>query len=581
MKKVIAILLVALLVASCATAAFASETYEGIGNGKNGPVKVSVTLDAGKITDVTVLDQAETVGVADGALEKIPSEIVQTQSVAVDAVTGATMTSAAIIEAVEDCLRQAGEDVSSWQVAVDEAVVEKETVQLTTDVVVIGAGISGLSTAISAKTNGADVIVVEKLNRTGGSAMFCSGNFASYNTTSEKEQGIEDSLELALQHWEERQAQSIEDMGTINYDRVAYILPETAKTIDWYTSLGVEYEPSTAPKFASLSTTRVVGRGAGMVKAVTEIAESLGVDIRLSTPATSLIVEDGKVVGVIAENDTQILEIRSNSIVLATGGFGADHDEVSEKVPLYSKAISLASAGNTGDGIEMALAAGAVEYPSPWVIPYTIQPAAEIKAQVPEAAILTDNRHNGIFADKAVVNENGERFVDESQQYSVVSINLAYSTYENYLILDSTDEEVANIMDQCLDTGKVFKGETLEELAASAGIGDALVETIAKYNADAETGDTLFGKSADKMTAYAETGPYYAVCYSPGMTGTFGGVVTDFEGHVLNADGDVIEGLYAVGEMSNREYFNQTYMGAASVSFSSTMGRLVGELVAK
>lgn len=83
------------------------------------------------------------------------------------------------------------------------------------------------------------------------------------------------------------------------------------------------------------------------------------------------------------------------------------------------------------------------------------------------------------------------------------------------------------------------------------------------------------------MTAYAEVGPYYAVCYYPGMTGTFGGVVTDFEGRVLNADGEAIEGLYAVGEMSNREYFNQTYMGAASVSFSSTMGRLVGEIVAK
>ncbi len=582
MKKTIALLLALIMLLSCAlTSALAEERFEGTGNGRNGPVKVAVTMDGDKITSVEVLEQAETAGVADGALEQIPVAIVNNQSLAVDAVTGATFTSSAIIEAVEDCLRQAGQDVEAWYREVTETAAEKETVPLTTDVVVVGAGISGLSTAISAKTNGADVIMVEKLNRTGGSAMFCSGNFASYNTTSEKEQGIEDSLELAMQHWEERQSQSIEDMGIINYDRVKYILPETAKTIDWYTSLGVEYEPSTSPKFASLSTTRVVGRGAGMVKAVTDIANNLGIDIRLSTPATSLIVEDGKVVGVIAENDTQILEIRAKSVVLATGGFGADHDEVAEKIPLYEKAISLASAGNTGDGIAMALAAGAVEYPSPWVIPYTIQPAAEIKAQVPEASILTDDRHNGIFADKAVVNENGERFVDESQQYSVVSINMAYSTYDNFLILDSSDEEVAAIMDKCLETGKVFKGETLQDLAANAGIGAALEETIAQYNSDAETGDSLFGKKAEKMTAYAEEGPYYAVCYYPGMTGTFGGVVTDFEGHVLNADGDIIEGLYAVGEMSNREYFNQTYMGAASVSFSSTMGRLVGELVAK
>ena len=578
MKKIVAVFLSLMLIFSLTTAM--AETYEGTGNGRNGPVKVAVTIEDGKITAVEVLEQDETVGVADGALEQLPAAIMRNQSIAVDTVAGATLTSGAIIEAVEDCLAQAGEDVEAWRVAASDAAVEKETVQETTDVVVVGAGISGLSTAVSAKTNGADVILLEKLDRTGGSAMFCSGNFASFNTTSEQEQGIEDSLELALQHWEERQSQSIEDMGVINYDRVAYILPETSKTIDWYTSLGVEYEPSTAPKFASLSTTRVVGRGAGMIEAITKIAEDNSIDIRLSTPAKSLIVEDGKVVGVIAENDTQILEIRAKSVVLATGGFGADKEEVAEKVPLYARAISLASAGNTGDGIAMALEAGAVEYPSPWVIPYTIQPAAEIKAQVPEAAILTDNRHNGIFADKAIVNEKGERFVDESQQYSVVSVNMAYSTENNYLILDSTDEEVAAIMDQCLETGKVFKGETLEELAANAGIGEALSATIAQYNADAESGDTLFGKKADNMTAYAEAGPYYAVCYYPGMTGTFGGVITDFEGHVLNAEGEIIEGLYAVGEMSNREYFNQTYMGAASVSFSSTMGRLVGELVA-
>ena len=581
MRKAITIPLILLLLASCVSTIVAAQGYEGVGNGRNGPVHVSITLDNGKITDVTILGHEETEGVADGALERIPAEIVRTQSVAVDAVTGATLTSVAIMEAVEDCLIQAGEEVDAWRVAIEENAGEKESVELSTDVVVVGAGISGLSTAISAKSNGADVIVVEKLNRTGGSAMFCSGNFASYNTTSEQEQGIEDSLDLALMHWEERQAQSIEDMGTINYDRIAYLLPETSKTIDWYSSLGVEYEPSTAPKFASLSTTRVVGRGTGMVKAITDIAEQLGVDIRLCTPASSLLIEDGKVCGVVAENDSQILTIRAKSTVLATGGFAADGEELAAKVPLYAKAISLASAGNTGDGIEMALAVGAVEYPSPWVIAYTIQPAAEIKAQVPEAAILTDNRHNGIFADKAIVDEDGKRFVDESQQYSVVSINLAYSTYDNFLILDSTGEEVAAIMDQCLDTGKVFKGETLAELAENAGIGEALPETIAQYNADAETGDSLFGKKPDAMTAYAQSGPYYAVCYYPGTTGTLGGVVTDFEGHVLTADGEIIEGLYAVGEMSNREYFNQTYIGAASVSFSSTMGRLVGELVAK
>lgn len=195
MRKTIAILLAIMLIASFTTGiAAAQETYEGVGNGRNGPVKVAVTMEDDKIAEISILEQTETVDVADGALEKLPSEIVRTQSTAVDAVTGATFTSNAIVEAVEDCLRQAGEDPASRRKAAEEADVEKEHVELTTDVVVVGAGISGLSTAISAKTNGADVILLEKLNRTGGSAMFCSGNFASYCTTSEKEQGIEDSL---------------------------------------------------------------------------------------------------------------------------------------------------------------------------------------------------------------------------------------------------------------------------------------------------------------------------------------------------------------------------------------------------
>lgn len=580
MKKIVSLLLICMLLMQISLFALAdTASFDAVGNGKNGDVNVSVTISDGVITDIAITSHNETAGVSDGAISKIPAEIIRTQSTLVDAVAGATVTSNAIIQAVEDCLVQAGEDVNAWHKA-PETAAEKETVYETTDIVVVGAGISGLSAAISAKENGADVIVLEKLDRTGGSAMFCSGNFASYNTSSEKAQGIEDSLETALQHWEERQSQSIEDMGMLNYDRVAYVLPETSVTIDWYAGLGVEYEDSTAPKFASLSTTRAVGRGAGLVSAVTAIANSFDIDLRLSTPAKSLILEDGKVVGVIAESETQILEIRAQRVILACGGYAADHEELSAKVPLYEKCVSLASAGNTGDGIEMALAVGAVEYASPWVIAYTIQPAAEIKAQIPEASILTDNRHNGIFADKAVVNENGERFVDESQQYSVVSINLAYSTYNNYLILDSSDEEVASILDRCLDTGKVFKGETLQELAANANIGDALESTIALYNSDCENGDSLFGKKASNMTAYSEVGPYYAVCYYPGTTGTLGGVVTDFESRVLNADNEWIEGLFAVGEMSNREYFNQTYMGAASVAFSSTTGRLAGALAA-
>lgn len=553
-------------------------SYEATVQGRNGDMVIRTELAQDSILSVEILSHQETAGVADGALERIPAAVVEGQTLQVDAVSGATITSEAILAGVADCLRQAGGNPDDWQKTGQTG--EKETETRTTQVVIAGAGVSGLSAAISAKEAGLDVLVVEKLDRTGGSAIFCSGNFAAVNTTSEKEQGIEDSLETALEHWKERQSQSIEDMGMINYDRIAYVLEETAETIDWYTSHGMEFEPSTAPSFGSLSTTRAVGKGPGLVDKMTEIANSMGIEILFETPAVELSVENGAVTGLIAESADKRYEISADAVILATGGFAADREELSEKVPLFANAVSLSSAGNTGDGIEMAVAAGAVEYDQPWAIPYTIQPASEIKAQVPEASILTDNRHDGIFVDKAIVNEDGERFVDESQQYSVVSVNMAYSSERNFLILDSSDAEVSAVLDQCLSTGMVFKGNTLEELAASAGIGSALTDTIAQYNQDAAAGeDSLFGKSSEKMTAYAD-GPYYAVVYYPGTTGSIGGVVTDYESHVLNDEGEIIPGLYAVGEMSNREYFNQTYIGASSVSFSATNGRLVGKTIA-
>ena len=130
MKKAIAILLAMVLLASLATGvAAAQEVYEGTGNGRNGPVRVSVTMEDGKITEINILEQSETAGVADGALEQIPAEIIRTQSTAVDAVTGATLTSSAIIEAVEDCLRQAGEDVEAWHKTLAKDAVEKETMR--------------------------------------------------------------------------------------------------------------------------------------------------------------------------------------------------------------------------------------------------------------------------------------------------------------------------------------------------------------------------------------------------------------------------------------------------------------------
>ena len=143
-------------------------TYTGTGRGRNGDITVEVVVAKGAVSEITVTDHTETAGIADPALEKIPAEIIEAQSLAVDNVSGATLTSNGIIEAVKACLVDAGADIDAWTKS-DDKQVEKTAKSADADLVVVGAGISGMSTALSAKENGVDnIVIIEKQAAAGG-----------------------------------------------------------------------------------------------------------------------------------------------------------------------------------------------------------------------------------------------------------------------------------------------------------------------------------------------------------------------------------------------------------------------------
>ena len=165
MKRLMALVLSTLLLLTTAIGAASAEgltpgTYTQTVAGRNGDLEVQVTFDDNGIADVKVTNHQETQGVADAALEKIPAQVVEYQSVQIDAVTGATITSNAILEAVIGCIEQAGGKLADFDKAVEKKA--GEDIEITADVVIIGAGGAGLAAAASAGANGASVIVLEK-----------------------------------------------------------------------------------------------------------------------------------------------------------------------------------------------------------------------------------------------------------------------------------------------------------------------------------------------------------------------------------------------------------------------------------
>ena len=167
--------------------------------------------------------------------------------------------------------------------------------------------------------------------------------------------------------------------------------------------------------------------------------------------------------------------------------------------------------------------------------------------------------------------------MNETAQYSVVSNAVAWNGGEALFLYDSSDEAVASVMETAVTLGEAFKGETIEELATAAGIDpQTLVATVERFNGYAAAGvDEELGKAAASMTAL-ENGPFYAVKFYPSYMGTIAGVVTNDDAQVINTDGEVIEGLYAAGEMSNRPYYNYGYYSAASLQIYSQMGHIAG-----
>ena len=568
-KSVFAIVLAALLLVSAGAMAMTAGTYEAEANGIGGAVKVAVTVSETAIESVEVVSHSETAGISDPAIEKIPAAIVEGQTLAVDVVAGASVTSGAILSAVEQALTEAGADVEALKVKAETEAVAGETVEMTADVVVIGAGGAGVAAAVEACDAGAKVVLLEKMPAIGGTTATSQGLVGGYESKFTKEMDVHYTFEEMYQNLMSNASYRLDPKLT------GITIEKSGETIDWMADrLGMNFYQVTVGYGPLTMMHWIENAGAGMKTAMEATLEGSDVELMLETRATELLMnEDGSVKGVKAERGADTVIVYADSVVITTGGY-ANNPELTERLdPEKAGTYGIGFVGSTGDGIIMASNVGAA-----------LTHTGDMMCVLKDYEIMSE--HNGTSAtanvssfisrnNTVLLAANGKRFVDEK--------DIGYMTQKlNSPVFDQMHKDglgyVWAISDKAsLEAKGVKRGldmefitaDTFEELAAKMGLDEAaVVETLTNYNSYCETGhDPEFGRL---LLAKLEA-PYCAVKVVPCEIITYGGIARNENAEVIRADGTVIEGLYTAGEASA----NSAYMGF-TISNAFTWGRIAG-----
>ncbi len=482
--------------------------------------------------------------------------------------------------------------------------------QLETDVIVVAAGLSGLAACCAAAEGGARVVCFEKASTTGGAANMGMGPLGVGSRIQREHMIPLSPIEAFRKH-----------MYFTHYHVDPRLVRDyyfkSGDTIDWLCNMGVEFvgvqrafgaDEATRPYSDGEFTWHVCkpeGGGvpgpraaSGMMKKMTEYAQSLGVEFYLETPVKKLIQEDGAVVGVIAvDKNGEEIECRAPSTIVATGGFGDNPEMIKEYTGFeFGKTIfNFAVPGMKGDGMKMCWEAGAAKTPI----------IMEIMYQLP------DNMNHfiieGAFRQPCLwVDRNGNRFMPEDQignttftgnAISHLPGKVAFSIFDSkalkrykkhgpdiishvhpHDLYDHFDEQWER--DLAAGYEPIAQGDTIEELAKNAGIDvDGLVAQVEEYNAMCDAGyDELFEKNRAYMQKI-EKGPFYCCRQTVGAYGSLGGVKINHKMEAVNEDARPIPGLYCVGTDACSIY-GDSYpfvLSGNTMGFCLNSGRIAGE----
>ena len=590
-------------------------TATGTGKGMEGDVTVEVTLTKDKIYKVEVTKQNETEGIGTKAVEQLPPKIVAANSTKVDAVSGATVTSNAIFEAIDEAIKSAGFDPESYKTE-GGAAAKAEDAVYQTDVVVVGAGGAGMIAAITAAKAGKDVVLLESQTMVGGNSVRATGGInaapTEYQNSNEFAEG--DAVEATLKkargddfkdnadiqaladtvekqyadyqakpegYFDSAELFELDTMiggkGKNDISLVKTLVENSPSAVDFLDSIGAECH--NVGQFGGASVKRIhrpvnaegktTAVGAYIVPILEKNVNSLSnITLLFSTTADEILMDKDKAVGIHATGETgNNVTVKASEVILATGGFGANLDMVVKYNPDLKGFMSTNAAGAQGQGIEMATAVGAAT-----VDLDQIQIHPTVTAE--DAHLITE----GLRGDGAIlVNAEGKRFTDEvSTRDKVSAAEVAQTGGYSWLVIDQEMVDASAVIQGYIKAGYTVTGEDYKALAKEMDVDpDTFEETMNAWNdcvdkkSDPEFGRTSFVKKLDKA-------PYYAIKVTAGIHHTMGGVKIDPEAEVLKEDGTVIPNLFAAGEVTGGVHGANRLGGNAVLDFT-VFGRIAGQ----
>lgn len=546
---------------------FIPGTYTGTAKGFGGDVEVSVTVSENKIEDLQVVGDHETENIGSFAVSMLPEKILAAQTTNVDALAGATVTSSAIFRALQDALKEAGCDLSKLPEAekADENAPKSEET-LDCDICIVGAGGAGMTAAINATQAGKKVILLERMPYVGGNTTKATGGMNAAETHYQKEQGIEDSVEVFI----EDTMKAGHDVN--DKDLVTIMCQNSAAAIDWLDSIGA---PLPKVSFSGGATNKRIhapedgsGVGAFLVTRFLNKVNELGINVMYETKATELITDNGAVVGVKAEGKTANYTINAKAVILTTGGFGNNQEMIVKYKPELKGTVSTSCPGAMGDGIVMATAIGA---DTTDIDQIQLHPTVE---QATSMLITESVRGDGAI----LVNQEGKRFIDELQPRDVVSAaELEQTGNYAYIIFDQRLRDGLAAIEKYVSTGITVQADTIEGLAEQIGCDPAtLSETLSNWNkAVADQNDAEFGRTTG-MEKDLSQAPYYAIKIAPGIHHTMGGVKINTSAEVISTEGEPIPGLYAAGEVTGGVH-GANRVGGNAVADIVVFGKVASE----
>jgi len=553
--------------------------YTGIGTGYNGYVTVSASFRNGVLTNVIITDQQETKAVSDAALTKIPEYVISEQSLNVDVSTGATQTSKAVIEAIGNAITAANGNVDEWQKDCTGKNKEK-MIQEDTDVTVVGGGAAGIATVLRLQEMGYKTSLIEKDSEIGGSLRYYanSGQIVA-GSTKLNLFDIDPSEPLA----EDIAAYS----NQTNNAALTQILEDNiGETVDWQSKiLGITFDKKTGyipTDGLALNSVMLYDESSG------EIDELLQKEVKVSGASVHTNAgiiglrydEEGKVIGVRAKKSNgDIIETTSKYVVLATGTAAGNLNMIPDR-DHNSNYLGLTT--NTGDALALAKD---TEHP------YQIEDGSVIYNylgySVRDITLDTYLATKSILSKGvALVNNTGERFIDETEPYNQISDAIHnQNNATSYLVMN--EEVYQEWKKKLLSTATItkseekylesmygivpFSGETLSEAAVSADLdAQKLLETISFHNLEIDASSTnIMGKiDPEKTTCIIPLNKY--------RYETTGGLKVDNHLNLLDGNGLAQPNVFAVGSVAGN-VFGEKMPGGAGLAWAFVSGKYVAD----